>query len=145
MMARAITTTGLISIIDTLGIISTDIGQSSNRRFNRGAFPEGDQNNATNPQTGLAVIAMTAYSPETVKLLRCVLDDAWASMRPHEKARSSKTLVAVRILEAAASGERNPGRLLAQALVPWRIEDMSVPIVSIARDAPSPMESRSMR
>ena len=87
---------------------------------------------------------MTAYTPETVKLLQCVLDDAWASMRPDEKARSNKTLVAVRILEAAAAGERNPERLLAQALVPRRIEDMSVPVVSVARDAPSPMESRSM-
>ena len=88
---------------------------------------------------------MTAYSPETVKLLRCVLDDAWASMGPDEKARSSKTLVAVRILEAAAAGERNPKRLLEQALVPWRIEDMSVPILSVARDARSPLQSRSMR
>jgi len=66
-------------------------------------------------------------------------------MKPDEKARSSKTLVAVRILEAAAAGERDPDRLLAQALVPWRIEDMSVPNVSVARDATSPMESRSMR
>jgi hypothetical protein len=82
---------------------------------------------------------MTAYSPETVKLLRSVLDDAWASMRPDEKVRSSKTLVAVRILEAAAAGERNPNRLLEQALVLRRIEDMSVPIVSVARDAPSPI------
>ena len=87
---------------------------------------------------------MTAYSPETVKLLRSVLDDAWASMGPAEKAGSSKTLVAVRILEAAAAGERNPSRLLEQALVPWRIEDISMPIVSVARDAPSPVQSRSM-
>jgi hypothetical protein len=92
----------------------------------------------------LVVIAMTAYSPETVELLRSVLDHAWASMKPDEKARSSKTLLAVRILEAAAAGERNPNRLLEQALVPWRIEDMSVPIVSVARDTPSPVQSRSM-
>ena len=91
------------------------------------------------------VIVMTTYSSETVKLLRSVLDDAWASMGPDEKARSSRTLVAVRILEAAAAGERDPDRLLAQALIPWRIEDMSVPNVSVARDATSPMESRSMR
>ena len=56
-------------------------------------------------------MARTAYSQESVKLLRSVLDDAWASMAPEEKARSSKTLVAVRILEAAAAGERNPNRL----------------------------------
>ena len=87
---------------------------------------------------------MSVYSPETVKLLRSVLDDAWASMGPDEKARSSKTLVAVRILDAAAAGERNPGRLLELALVPCRIEDISVPIVSVARDTPSPVQSRSM-
>jgi hypothetical protein len=87
---------------------------------------------------------MAAYNPETVKLLRPVLDHAWASMGPDEKVRSSKTLVAVRILEAAAAGERNPNRLLEQALVPWRIEAMSVPIVSVGRDAPSPIQSRSM-
>ena len=91
------------------------------------------------------MITMTTYNPETVKLLRCVLDDAWASMGPDEKARSNKTLVAVHILKAAAAGERDPDRLLAQALVPWHIEDMSVPNVSVARDAPSPMESRPMR
>lgn len=84
-------------------------------------------------------IAMTAYSPETVKLLRSVLDDAWASMGPDEKARSTRTLVAVRILEAAAAGERNPDRLLEHALVPWRIENMSVPIASVARDSLSPV------
>jgi hypothetical protein len=89
-------------------------------------------------------IAMTAYSPETVRFLRSVLDDAWASMGPDEKAKSSKTLVAVRILKAAAAGERNPSRLLELALVPWRIEDIPVPIVSVARDAPSPVQSRSM-
>ena len=87
---------------------------------------------------------MTAYSPETVELLRSVLDHAWASVKPDEKAGSSKTLLAVRILEAAAAGERNPSRLLEQALVPLRIEDMSVAIVSVARDAPSPVQSRSM-
>lgn len=85
---------------------------------------------------------MAAYSPETVKLLRSVLDDAWASMGPDEKARSSKTLVAVRILKAAAAGERDPSRLLEQALVPT--EDMSVRILSVARDATSPVQSRSM-
>jgi hypothetical protein len=83
------------------------------------------------------VIAMTTYSSETVKLLRSVLDDAWASMGPDEKARSSKTLVAVRILKAAAGGERDPNRLLEQVLV--FTEDMSVPIPSVARDATSPV------
>ncbi len=82
---------------------------------------------------------MTTYSPEIVKLLRSVLEEAWASMGPDEKARSSKTLVAARILEAAAAGERNPNRLLEQALVPRSIDNMSVSIVSVARDAPSPI------
>ncbi len=88
---------------------------------------------------------MTAYNPETVKLLRSVLDDAWASMGPDEKARSNKTLVAVRILEAAAAEERDPEPSPCASFSTWRIEDMSVRNVSVARDATSPMTVRSMR
>jgi hypothetical protein len=59
---------------------------------------------------------MDAFTPETLKLLRSVLDDAWMSLRPGERARTSKTQVAVRILEAASAGERDPVRLRIQAV-----------------------------
>ena len=59
---------------------------------------------------------MDAFTPETLKLLQSVLDDAWMSLRPEERARTSKTQVAVRILEAASAGERDPARLRIQAV-----------------------------
>jgi hypothetical protein len=45
------------------------------------------------------------------------LDEAWAALRSDEKARLSRTLLAARILELAAAGERNPDRLRNGALI----------------------------
>ena len=56
------------------------------------------------------------YTPETIQLLRDALDDIWAAMRPHERARTSRTMLAVRLLEMAAVGERDPARLRSGAL-----------------------------
>ena len=58
---------------------------------------------------------VAAFSPETIELLRSVLDDAWESMRPEERACTSKTAIAARILDMAAAGERDPIRLRAEA------------------------------
>jgi len=58
----------------------------------------------------------SAFDPETIELLRCVLDEAWASLRPAEQAHSSRSLLAQRILKLAATGERDPYRLRARAL-----------------------------
>ena len=55
------------------------------------------------------------YTPETVKLLRDALEDAWAALRPDERARASKTMLAIRLLEVAAA-ERDPARLRSEAL-----------------------------
>ena len=59
---------------------------------------------------------MDAFTPETLKLLQSVLDDAWERLGPGERARTSKTQIAVRILEAASTGERDPARLRARAV-----------------------------
>ena len=59
---------------------------------------------------------MAAFSPETIDLLRSVLDDAWESLRPEERACTSKTAIAARILEMAAAGERDPIRLREEAV-----------------------------
>jgi hypothetical protein len=56
------------------------------------------------------------YTPETVKLLLDALEDAWAALRPDERARASKTMLAIRLLEVAAEGERDPARLRSEAL-----------------------------
>jgi hypothetical protein len=57
-----------------------------------------------------------AYDPETIALLRTVLDAAWNSLGAEEQAQSSKCLLAERILHLAATGERDPIRLRAAAL-----------------------------
>ena len=49
--------------------------------------------------------------PETVKVMQSVLDDAWGSLRPDERAKSSKVELTVYILEAAENGERDAARL----------------------------------
>jgi hypothetical protein len=61
------------------------------------------------------------YDADTVALLRATLEEAWASLRAHEKAGSSKTLLASHILELASRGERNPIRLRTYALVKYEM------------------------
>jgi hypothetical protein len=52
-----------------------------------------------------------AYDPETVALLRSVLDAAWEAIPPEHHARTSKSELAARMLHLAAQGERDPVRL----------------------------------
>ena len=56
------------------------------------------------------------FDLDTVALLRDALDDAWASLRPDQRATTSRTLLAEAILKEAAQGERNPERLIDAAL-----------------------------
>ena len=56
------------------------------------------------------------FDPETVALLREALDDAWSSLRPDQRARMSRTLLAEGIIKSAAEGERDPERLRDAAL-----------------------------
>jgi hypothetical protein len=56
------------------------------------------------------------YDPETVELLKSVLEDAWACLLPEQQASFSRTVLAERLLRAAANGERDPERLRARAL-----------------------------
>ena len=58
---------------------------------------------------------MDVPTPETLKFLQTVLEEAWESLRPEERARTSKTQVAAHILQLAAKGERDPVRLRAEA------------------------------
>ena len=57
------------------------------------------------------------FDLDTVLLLRETLDDAWACLPPQQRAATSKTLLAERILKAAAAGERDPERLIDAALM----------------------------
>jgi hypothetical protein len=56
------------------------------------------------------------FEPETIELMRSVLEAAWSSLLPHQQASLSRTVLAERILKAAAHGERDPARLRARAL-----------------------------
>jgi hypothetical protein len=58
-----------------------------------------------------------SYDPETITLLRSVLDAAWNSLSPAQQARISKSHLAERMLKLAASGERDPVRLRVRAIV----------------------------
>jgi hypothetical protein len=63
------------------------------------------------------------FDLETIALLREVLDDAWASLRPTQQARMLKTTLAERILKSARQGERNRDRLLDAALMEFTAEE----------------------
>ncbi len=56
------------------------------------------------------------FDPDTLIVLTETLDGAWASLRPEQRAKMQKTMLAERILKCAAQGERNRRRLLDAAL-----------------------------
>lgn len=56
------------------------------------------------------------FDPETLALLRTTLDRAWASLPASQQAVTSRSILAERILRAAAQGERDPDRLRAGAV-----------------------------
>jgi hypothetical protein len=60
---------------------------------------------------------MARYDPETLIVLRNVLDEAWAVLPDDRKSESQKSDMAQRILKMAAEGVRDPVRLRAYALV----------------------------
>jgi hypothetical protein len=57
-----------------------------------------------------------SYDPDTVRILREVLDDAWATLPWPQQTQTEKSALALRILRLASSGERDPTRLSALAL-----------------------------
>jgi hypothetical protein len=57
-----------------------------------------------------------AFDPVTLDLLRGVLDEAWGSLRPEQRAQGSKSLLAAIILKLAANGERDPVQLRTHAV-----------------------------
>jgi hypothetical protein len=59
---------------------------------------------------------MVTFDIETLTVLRTALDEAWELLSPVQQARTTKSLVATRLLEAAAAGERDPGRLRDAAI-----------------------------
>jgi hypothetical protein len=56
---------------------------------------------------------VTFSDRETVSLLKTVLDRVWGTVPPGERAKISQAMLAERILQAAAQGERDPECLCA--------------------------------
>jgi hypothetical protein len=57
-----------------------------------------------------------SYDPDTVRILREVLDDAWATLPSDQQTQTEKSALALAILRFASAGERDPTRLSALAL-----------------------------
>jgi hypothetical protein len=57
-----------------------------------------------------------SYDPQTVTLLKCALEAAWAQIPPTARMQGDKSLLGERILKAAANGERDLARLQAAGL-----------------------------
>jgi hypothetical protein len=56
------------------------------------------------------------FDLETVSILRETLENAWASLQPDQRLTMTRSLLAERILKAAADGERDRERLFDAAL-----------------------------
>jgi hypothetical protein len=59
---------------------------------------------------------MAHYDPETLTVLRTVLDEAWATLPDASKSETLKSEMAQNILQQAARGERDPVILRASVL-----------------------------
>jgi len=62
------------------------------------------------------------FDPETVELLRSVLDAAWDGLSANRQRTVTKSELAQRILAAAGRGERDPDRLRTIALMRPTVE-----------------------
>jgi hypothetical protein len=60
---------------------------------------------------------MDEANPNIRRLLRTILDETWETLRPEERARTSKAMVAQRLINAVVAGERDPVRLRIEAIV----------------------------
>ena len=63
------------------------------------------------------------FDPETVAILRSVLDDAWSRL-PTGQTKVTRSLLAERILKAARDGERDPALLRARAITVTDDDDL---------------------
>jgi len=57
------------------------------------------------------------FEPETVKLLEIALNEAWTALSAEQRAHTSRTEMAVRILKLARKGVLDPVRLRTGALI----------------------------
>ena len=90
------------------------IGQTAEKFERHGKFENKEK--AVSGGIFMKTVYSGAFDPETIDLLRSVLDEAWGSLRPEQQARRSKSLLAAIILKLAATGERDPMQLRIRAV-----------------------------
>jgi hypothetical protein len=79
------------------------------------------------------------FDDKATLAMGAAFDQASSSLRHFARNDKVRELAAKRIIEAAKNGERDPIRLHSQAIMGFSIDDVSVPIVSVARDFPVPV------
>jgi hypothetical protein len=85
----------------------------------------------------IAPIRDVSFDDEATLAMGTAFDQACGSLRHLACADKVRELIAKRIIEAAKNGERDPVRLHFQALMGFSIDDVSMPVVSVGRTAPS--------
>ena len=78
------------------------------------------------------------FDDEATLAMGAAFDQACRSLRLYARDDKVRALIGKLIIEAAKNGERDPIRIQSQALMEFSIDDVSVPVVSIARDIPLP-------
>ena len=79
------------------------------------------------------------FDDKATLAMGAAFDRACRSLRHFARAGQVRELIAKRIIEAAKHGELDPIRLHSQALMGFSIDEVSVPVVSVARDLPVPV------
>ena len=78
-----------------------------------------------------------SFDDEATLAMGAAFDQACGSLRHFAYADKVRELIAKRIIEAAKNGERDPICLQSQALFGFSIDDVSMPVASVGRTAPS--------
>jgi hypothetical protein len=82
----------------------------------------------------LNIIQDVSFDAEATLAMGSAFDHACHSLRKFGSAGAVREIIAKQIIEAAKNGECDPGRLYKQALIPFGIEDMSIPVISRSSD-----------
>jgi hypothetical protein len=78
------------------------------------------------------------FDDKATLAMGAAFDQACRSLPLYVRDDKVRALIAKLIIEAAKNGERDPIRIQSEALMEFSIDDVSVPVVSIARDIPVP-------
>jgi hypothetical protein len=85
-----------------------------------------------------APIQDVSFDDKATLAMGAAFDQACSSLGKLAHSEKVRELLAKRIIEAARSGELDPARLHSQALCGFSIDDVSMPVVSVGPQAPSP-------